>query len=90
MVDCSHGNSMKDFRNQPMVAGAVAKQIAEGSKAITAVMIESNLVEGNQKLVPDLAKLTRGQSVTDACIGWQDTITVLDELAAAVRTRRTA
>ena len=48
----------------------------------------SNLVEGNQKLVPDLSKLTHGQSVTDACIGWDDTVAVLDRFAAAVRARR--
>ena len=89
MVDCSHGNSMKDYRNQPLVANALCKQIEEGSKAVVATMVESNLVEGNQKLVPDLTKLTRGQSVTDACIGWDDTVAVLEKFAEAVRARRT-
>ena len=89
MIDCSHGNSNKDFRNQPLVAKNIAQQIAGGSKSITAVMIESNLVEGNQKLDSDLKKLTRGQSVTDACINWDDTVEVLETLAKAVRTRRT-
>jgi 3-deoxy-7-phosphoheptulonate synthase len=88
MVDCSHGNSNKDYRNQPLVAGDIARQIAAGSRSITSVMIESNLVEGNQKLNPDLSKLTRGQSVTDACIGWDDTVEVLETLADAVRKRR--
>jgi len=88
MVDCSHGNSMKDYRNQPLVANALCKQIEEGSKAVVATMVESNLVEGNQKLVPDLSKLTRGQSVTDACIGWDDTVAVLEKFAEAVRARR--
>lgn len=88
MIDCSHGNSNKDFRNQPLVARDLANQIGAGSRTITSVMIESNLVEGNQKLVPDLGKLTRGQSVTDACIGWEDTVGTLDTLAAAVRKRR--
>lgn len=88
MVDCSHGNSNKDFRNQPLVAGDIARQIAAGSRTITSVMIESNLVEGNQKLNPDLSKLTHGQSVTDACINWDDTVQVLDTLAEAVRKRR--
>jgi 3-deoxy-7-phosphoheptulonate synthase len=88
MIDCSHGNSMKDYRNQPMVARNVAGQIAAGCKVITSVMIESNLVEGNQKLAKDLSRLTRGQSVTDACIGWNDTVETLDSLAAAVRQRR--
>ncbi len=88
MIDCSHGNSNKDFRNQPLVANALANQIAGGSKSITSVMIESNLVEGNQKLNADLSKLTRGQSVTDACLNWDDTVKVLDTLAEAVRKRR--
>jgi 3-deoxy-7-phosphoheptulonate synthase len=88
MVDCSHGNSNKDFRNQPLVARSLANQIAAGSRTITSIMIESNLVEGNQKLNPDLGKLTRGQSVTDACINWNDTVETLDLLAAAVRKRR--
>ncbi|MFM2197434.1 MAG: hypothetical protein RLZZ505_866 [Verrucomicrobiota bacterium] len=90
MVDCSHGNSNKDFRNQPLVAKALANQIAAGSRTITSVMIESNLVEGNQKLNADLTKLTRGQSVTDACINWDDTVETLEVLAEAVRKRRTA
>jgi 3-deoxy-7-phosphoheptulonate synthase len=88
MVDCSHGNSMKDYRNQPMVANALCKQVEEGSKTVVAAMVESNLVEGNQKLVADLTKLTRGQSVTDACIGWDDTVEVLERFAAAARERR--
>lgn len=88
MVDCSHGNSNKDFRNQPLVAGDIARQIAAGSRMITSVMIESNLIEGNQKLNPDLSKLTRGQSVTDACIHWDDTVETLEVLAEAVRKRR--
>ncbi len=88
MIDCSHGNSMKDFRNQPMVARDIGRQIANGCKVITSVMIESNIIEGNQKLAGSLADLTRGQSVTDACIGWDDTVSTLDALAEAVRQRR--
>ena len=88
MVDCSHGNSMKDYRNQPMVARDLANQIADGSRTVTSVMIESNLVEGNQKLSKDLSSLVRGQSVTDACIGWDDTVAVLDGFAEAIRARR--
>lgn len=87
MVDCSHGNSMKDYRNQPMVANALAKQIESGSHTVAAVMIESNLVEGAQKLA-DPSKLVYGQSITDQCLGWQDTVEVLDRLALAVRERR--
>jgi 3-deoxy-7-phosphoheptulonate synthase len=85
MVDCSHGNSLKDFHNQPIVARNLACQIAAGCKVITSVMIESNLIEGSQKLTQSL---TRGQSITDACIGWDDTVATLDVLAQAVRTRR--
>lgn len=88
MIDCSHGNSMKDYRNQPMVAKDIGHQIGEGSKVITAVMIESNLVEGNQKLCANLGELVRGQSVTDACIGWESTVETLEYLASAVRKRR--
>ncbi|MGA0845372.1 MAG: 3-deoxy-7-phosphoheptulonate synthase [Luteolibacter sp.] len=90
MVDCSHGNSLKDFRNQPMVAKALANQLAAGCQAITSVMIESNLHEGNQKLGGNLESLNYGQSVTDACLGWDDTVAVLDGLAEAVRKRRDA
>ncbi len=88
MVDCSHGNSLKDYRNQPMVVNALAKQIENGSTFIAACMIESNLVEGAQKLGSDPKTLTYGKSITDQCIGWPDTIEVLDRLAAAVRSRR--
>jgi 3-deoxy-7-phosphoheptulonate synthase len=88
MVDCSHGNSLKDFRNQPLVARNLANQIAAGCRVITSVMIESNLVEGNQKLTRDLSSLQYGQSITDACLGWDDTIATLDVLADAVRRRR--
>jgi 3-deoxy-7-phosphoheptulonate synthase len=85
MVDCSHGNSLKDFRNQPRVAADLGAQIAAGSRTIAAVMVESNLVEGSQALGPGL---TRGQSVTDACIGWDSTVEVLESLATAVRKRK--
>ena len=88
MVDCSHGNSLKDFRNQPLVAKNLAHQIAGGCKVITSVMIESNLVEGAQKLGSDPQSLVRGQSITDACLGWEATVDTLDVLAEAVRKRR--
>ncbi len=88
MVDCSHGNSLKDYRNQPMVASSLAHQIAAGCKVITSVMIESNLVEGNQKLGTDLKALKHGQSITDACLGWDDTVRTVEVLAEAVRSRR--
>ena len=88
MVDCSHGNSLKDFRNQPLVAHNLAHQIAAGCKVITSVMIESNLLEGNQQLTNNGKTLVHGQSVTDACLGWDDTVKTLDMLAEAVRKRR--
>ncbi|MEE9309452.1 MAG: 3-deoxy-7-phosphoheptulonate synthase [Cocleimonas sp.] len=91
MVDFSHANSNKDFRNQPKVSSNVAAQIAEGNKAISGVMIESHLVEGNQNGEgKEKDTLTYGQSITDACIGWDDTETVLKELANAVEKRRKA
>jgi 3-deoxy-7-phosphoheptulonate synthase len=89
MVDCSHGNSGKDHRRQPLVAGDLAGQIRGGSAAVTGVMVESHLVEGRQDPVAGLP-LVYGQSITDACIGWTDTVPVLAELAAAVGARRAA
>ncbi|KHO01616.1 phospho-2-dehydro-3-deoxyheptonate aldolase [Metarhizium album ARSEF 1941] len=92
MIDCSHespGNSQKNHNNQPKVAKAVADQLREGEKAIIGVMIESNINEGNQKVPPEgPSGLKRGVSITDACISWENTITVLEDLAAAIRTRR--
>ncbi|MBT8422816.1 MAG: 3-deoxy-7-phosphoheptulonate synthase [Gammaproteobacteria bacterium] len=83
MVDCSHGNSRKDHRNQPGVASNVAQQISDGSSDIAGVMLESFINEGNQKTPKKY-----GVSITDACIAWDTTVTVLDELAQAVRARR--
>lgn len=89
MVDCSHGNSNKDHRNQPKVAKVVADQIREGEKAIIGVMIESNINEGNQKVPAEgPSALKKGVSITDACIDWETTVTTLEELADAVRERR--
>jgi 3-deoxy-7-phosphoheptulonate synthase len=90
MVDCSHGNSSKDYRNQPLVARDLCDQIAAGSRSISSIMIESNLVEGNQKLDSDPASLVYGQSVTDACISWESTEEVLAKFGEAVRARRAA
>ena len=87
MVDCSHGNSDKDHKRQPAVARDVAQQVAAGARDIFGVMLESHLVEGNQKQQAG-SELVYGQSITDACIGWEDTVAVLEELAAAVATRR--
>ncbi|MBI2205669.1 MAG: 3-deoxy-7-phosphoheptulonate synthase [Candidatus Rokubacteria bacterium] len=89
MVDASHGNSDKDYRKQPLVAEDVGAQIAEGDGGVVGMMFESFLVDGRQDLNGDRMKLTYGQSVTDACMGWDMTRPVLEGLAAAVRTRRT-
>ncbi len=86
MVDCSHGNSQKDHTRQPLVAANLAEQIESGDQSLCGVMIESNLQAGNQKLVNGSA-LNYGQSITDACLAWDDTVTVLERLANAVRKR---
>jgi 3-deoxy-7-phosphoheptulonate synthase len=83
------GNSNKDHRNQPKVAKVIADQLREGEKAIVGVMIESNINEGNQKVPAEgPSALKKGVSITDACIDWDSTVTVLEDLAAAVRERR--
>lgn len=87
MIDFSHANSSKQFRKQIDVSADVCQQIRGGEKAVMGVMIESHLVEGNQNLESG-EPLTYGQSVTDACIGWEDTETILRQLAAAVKGRR--
>ena len=85
MVDCSHGNSCKDFHRQEEVLLSVAQQVRDGSSHILGVMLESHLVEGNQKIPEDPSRLTYGQSVTDACIDLDTTARLLDALADAVR-----
>jgi 3-deoxy-7-phosphoheptulonate synthase len=87
MVDCSHGNSGKDHNRQPVVARDVAAQVAEGSPYVFGLMIESHLVGGRQDVLPG-QPLAYGQSITDACLAWDDTVPVLDELAKAARARR--
>lgn len=87
MVDCSHGNSNKDYTQQVPVLKAVANQIVAGSRKVFGIMLESNLVEGKQKL-SSTNELTYGQSVTDACIGWDETEAALDALATSVDERR--
>jgi 3-deoxy-D-arabino-heptulosonate 7-phosphate (DAHP) synthase len=88
MVDCSHGNSGNDHRRQSVVAAEAAAQIAAGSRDICGVMLESHLVEGRQNIEHGRNGLRYGQSVTDACLGWETTTRVLQELAEAVRQRR--
>ncbi|MCG5493423.1 3-deoxy-7-phosphoheptulonate synthase [Ectothiorhodospira variabilis] len=87
MIDCSHANSRKDPAKQVDVAHSVARQVASGDRRIMGVMLESHLVAGRQDLVAD-KPLVYGQSITDACMNWDDTIPVLRDLAAGVRERR--
>jgi 3-deoxy-7-phosphoheptulonate synthase len=87
MIDASHANSSKNHENQKIVVGDIAAQLARGEHRIMGVMIESNLVGGRQDIEEGRA-LTYGQSVTDACIDWDSTVQVLDELADGVRQRR--
>lgn len=89
MIDFSHANSLKKFERQPLVSQDVGEQIASGNKSIFGVMIESHLVEGRQDIV-DGIEPTYGQSITDACIGWEDTEKVLRQLASDVQKRRQA
>lgn len=91
MVDCSHANSLKQHERQKDVAADIAAQMAAGSQQIFGVMLESHLVAGAQKFTPgkdDVCGLNYGQSITDACIGWNDTLEVLEQLSGAVQTRR--
>ncbi|MDQ6978961.1 MAG: 3-deoxy-7-phosphoheptulonate synthase [Mariprofundaceae bacterium] len=87
MIDCSHANSNKNFRRQPEVARDVAQQISVGNKGIMGLMIESHLNEGQQS-VGSIDTLAYGVSVTDACVGWADTLTMLEMLAESVAQRR--
>ena len=80
MIDCSHGNSNKQPQLQPLVAENVANQIIEGNRSITGIMLESNLHAGNQPIPRELNQLKYGVSVTDACIDWETTETLLREL----------
>lgn len=93
MIDCSHGNSQKQFRRQVIVAQDIGNQLRGSSTAsnIIGAMIESHLVEGRQNISSEGPKaLVYGQSITDACIGFEDTVHVLEELAQSVRDRRNA
>ena len=85
MIDASHGNSQKKFKKQIPVIDSISKQIIEGNKNIKGIMIESHLNEGNQKISDNLKY---GQSITDACMGWEDTIKCLENLNTAVDKKR--
>jgi 3-deoxy-7-phosphoheptulonate synthase len=91
MVDCSHANSSKQHEKQLDVARDIAAQVAGGSRSIFGVMVESHLHAGAQKFTPgkdDVAKLEYGKSITDACLGWDDSLEVLEVLAGGVKARR--
>jgi 3-deoxy-7-phosphoheptulonate synthase len=93
MVDCSHANSSKQHEKQLDVAKDIAGQISGGSRSIFGVMVESHLNAGAQKFTPgkdDSTKLAYGQSITDACLGWDDSVESLEVLSAAVKARRAA
>ena len=85
MIDASHGNSQKKFKQQIAVIKNISTQISNNNKSIKGVMIESNLIEGNQKITENLKY---GQSITDACMGWNDTLECLELLNEAVGHRR--
>ncbi|MBX3706449.1 MAG: 3-deoxy-7-phosphoheptulonate synthase [Pseudomonadales bacterium] len=87
MVDMSHANSEKQHRRQLDVCADICRQVAQGEQRIFGVMVESNLVEGSQKVGPR-DQMTYGQSITDACIGWEDSVSCLADLAAASARRR--
>ena len=85
MIDASHGNSQKKFKQQIPVIDSICEQISDGNKNIKGVMIESHLYEGNQKITE---KLNYGQSITDACMGWEDTVMCLSKLNDAINLKR--
>lgn len=85
MVDASHGNSQKQFKKQIDVVDDVAGQISDGNESLRGIMLESHLVEGNQSITDNL---TYGQSITDACMNWDDTLNCLQTISEAVQKRR--
>ena len=87
MIDCSHANSEKQYQRQIAVGEDVATQISAGDDRIIGVMLESHLEEGRQDVQPGQT-LRYGQSITDACISFTDSVPLLEHLAAAVRKRR--
>lgn len=87
MVDCSHANSLKEHERQLLVAKSISEQLSDGNENLMGAMIESHLVEGRQDVVNGKS-LTYGQSITDACLGWDDSIQALELLAQGVRARR--
>ena len=87
MIDCSHANAAKDYRRQAAVASDIGRQVAGGERRIIGAMVESHLVEGRQDLAPG-KPLVFGQSITDSCLGWDESVRLLEHLAEAVKERR--
>jgi 3-deoxy-7-phosphoheptulonate synthase len=87
MIDCSHANAAKDYRRQAAVAVDIGRQVAGGERRIIGAMVESHLVEGRQDLAPG-KPLVFGQSITDSCLGWDESVILLEHLAEAVKERR--
>ena len=87
MIDMSHGNSKKQFKRQLIVNKDISDQISSGENRIFGVMIESHLEEGNQKIGP-LEEIKYGQSITDACVGWNDTEIMINQLSTAIENKR--
>lgn len=88
VIDCSHGNSRKNHRLQAAVVDNILQQIADGNRSIVGMMLESNLFEGNQKIPPDLQQLSYGVSVTDKCIGWEETEQIIFSIVRSLDTDR--
>ena len=91
MIDCSHDNSQKDYRNQPKVLDSVVEQITAGEDAIIGVMIESHINEGKQSMPAEGCtkdSLKYGVSITDGCVSWESTVEMLTKLSNAVKARR--
>jgi 3-deoxy-7-phosphoheptulonate synthase len=91
MIDCSHANSSKQHERQLVVAKDIANQLAGGSHSVFGVMVESHLKPGAQKFTPGKDKveaLEYGQSITDACLSWDDSLETLEALSAGVKARR--
>ncbi|MCL1860065.1 MAG: 3-deoxy-7-phosphoheptulonate synthase, partial [Proteobacteria bacterium] len=85
VIDCSHGNSWKRPEMQPLVMKDVINQIRDGNRSIVGLMIESNIVAGNQSIPDDLAQLKYGCSVTDACVGWETTVEMIRSANSILR-----
>jgi 3-deoxy-7-phosphoheptulonate synthase len=88
VIDCSHANSNKDFSTQPLVMENVINQIVEGNTSIMGIMVESNINEGNQKIPKDRKELKYGVSVTDACVSWETTLTMIRGAHAKLASRK--